>query len=69
VIGAIVGELFAGYGTTRFGLGYIISQTSGNLKTDYLFATVLACTLLGLAIFGTITLLGEVILVRRHQAS
>jgi NitT/TauT family transport system permease protein len=67
IIGAIVGEFFAGYGTERFGLGYIITQTSGQLKTDYLFAAVLACTLLGVAVFGAVTLTGDLILRLWHE--
>ena len=67
IIGAIVGEFFAGYGTDRFGLGYIITQTAGQLKTDYLFAAVLACTLLGVTVFGSVALIGELILRSWHQ--
>jgi NitT/TauT family transport system permease protein len=67
IIGAIVGEFFAGYGTERFGLGYIITQTSGQLKTDYLFAAVLACTLLGVAVFGAVALIGDLILRLWHE--
>ena len=54
VIGAIVGEFFAGYGTDDFGLGYLIIQTSGQAKTDYLFACILFCTVLGLTIFTAV---------------
>ena len=56
VIGAIVGEFFAGYGTNDFGLGYLIIQTSGQAKTDYLFACILFCTILGLTIFTAVGL-------------
>jgi len=52
VIGAIVGEVFAGYGATAHGLGYLIVVTAAQLKTAYLFAAVLACTGLGLVVFG-----------------
>ncbi|MGB1276618.1 MAG: ABC transporter permease, partial [Nannocystaceae bacterium] len=45
VIGAIVGEFFAGYGSESFGLGYVVIQASGQLKTDLLFAAILASTL------------------------
>jgi len=52
VIGAITGELFAG--STRVGqggLGYAILYASAQLQTDYLFALVLAATVLGFAFF------------------
>lgn len=66
VIGAIVGEFFAGYGAAGYGLGYLIVQSSGQLKTAELFAAILACTLLGLLLFAAVTLLGEQI-VRRWR--
>jgi NitT/TauT family transport system permease protein len=66
VIGAIVGEFFAGYGTDDFGLGYLIILTNGQAKTDYLFACILFCTLLGLAVFTSISLLSNFLLVRWH---
>ena len=64
VIGAIVGEFFAGYGAAGYGLGYVILQTSGQLKTAELFAAILACTLLGLVLFAAVSLLGELALRR-----
>ncbi len=69
VIGAIVGEFFAGYGARQFGLGYLITLTSGQLKTAYLFAAILCSTALGLAMFGAVGGAGEAILKRwyRHQ--
>jgi len=63
-IGAIVGEFFAGYGTEDFGLGYLIILTNGQAKTDYLFACILFCTLLGLAIFTSVSVLSSFLLVR-----
>ena len=64
VIGAIVGEFFAGYGAAGFGLGYLIVQSSGQLKTAELFAAIFACTLLGLLLFAAVSLLGELVLRR-----
>ena len=64
VIGAIVGEFFAGYGASGYGLGYLILQTSGQLKTAELFAAILACTLLGLLLFSVVSLIGEQVLRR-----
>lgn len=65
VVGAIAGEVFAGYGASSHGLGYLILLTSGQLKTAYLFGAVLACTLLGLAVFATLTVIGDVVGGRR----
>ncbi len=64
VIGAIVGELFAGFGSDDFGLGYLIYMTSGQLKTPLLFAAIFVSTLLGLAIFGLVSLVGDMIVAR-----
>jgi NitT/TauT family transport system permease protein len=64
VIGAIVGEFFAGYGTQDYGLGYLIILTNGQARTDYLFACILFCTLLGLAIFTGVGLLSTLLLRR-----
>lgn len=64
VIGAIVGEFFVGYSGSSRGLGYLILLTSGQLKTDVLFASVLACTVLGLAVFGTVNAAAALILRR-----
>jgi NitT/TauT family transport system permease protein len=63
VIGAIVGEFFAG-STERYGLGYLIILCSGQLRTAYLFAAILASTSLGLFLFGAVSLLGDAILRR-----
>jgi NitT/TauT family transport system permease protein len=63
-IGAIVGEFFAGYGTDNFGLGYLIILTNGQAKTDYLFACILFCTLLGLSIFASVSALSGRVLTR-----
>jgi NitT/TauT family transport system permease protein len=64
VIGAIVGEQFAGYGVQSIGLGYLIFQTAGLLQTDFQFAAVLCSTLLGIVIFATVNLIGLTILAR-----
>jgi len=52
VIGAVTGELYAGSSRVgEGGLGYSILYASSQLQTDYLFALVLATTLLGFAFF------------------
>jgi NitT/TauT family transport system permease protein len=66
VIGAIVGEISAGFGTESFGLGYVITAATGKLDTAYAFAAILCSTLLSLAIFTAVTLLGNWILARWH---
>jgi NitT/TauT family transport system permease protein len=63
VIGAIVGEIFAGYGTD-FGLGYLILMTNAQSKTPYLFASVLFSTTLGLIFFGAVAGLSRTVLDR-----
>ena len=52
VIGAITGELFAGSARVGVGgIGYSIQYASAQLETDYLFALVVAATLLGFVFF------------------
>ena len=52
VIGAIIGELFAGSSRVgEGGLGYAITYANAQLETDYLFALVLAATVLGFVFF------------------
>jgi NitT/TauT family transport system permease protein len=67
VVGAIVGEFFAGYGTKQFGLGYLIRAATDGFQSDALFAAVLMSTLLGIAIFGVVTLTGAAILARWYD--
>jgi len=69
VVGAIVGEIYAGSRSDAFGLGYLISATSVNLETSYLFAVVFCSTLLGVAIFSSASLIGATILARWHTAA
>jgi NitT/TauT family transport system permease protein len=64
VVGAIVGEIFAGAGADQTGLGYLITQWSGFLKTPRLFAAVLTSAVLGIVIFGAVSLMGAWIVSR-----
>ncbi|MEZ4449475.1 MAG: ABC transporter permease [Nannocystaceae bacterium] len=64
VIGAIIGEFFAGYGEGAYGLGYVIILSSGQLKTELLFAAIAASTLLGVATFAGVSLAGAALLRR-----
>ncbi|HOE97567.1 MAG TPA: ABC transporter permease [Candidatus Sumerlaeota bacterium] len=68
VIGAIVGEFFAGFSDRNRGLGYLIQLSHGQLRTAYLFAAILASTLLGLAIFALVTWIGNAIVARWREA-
>lgn len=63
VVGAIVGEFFAGNLAERHGLGYMILQGT-QFSTAKLFAAVIASTLLGITIFGLSTLIGSTVLSR-----
>ena len=67
VIGAIVGEFFVGHTTQHYGLGYLVLSTSQHLKTDHLFAAVIASALLGIALFGAVTLIGATVLARWYH--
>lgn len=67
VVGAIVGEFFVGYGSKRFGLGYLINSTNDQLQIDRLFAAVLTSTLFGIAIFSLVNLASATILHRWYD--
>lgn len=64
VVGAVVGEFYAGYGVKRVGLGYLIRFTTDQARTDELFAAVLATTLLGIGIFVVVNLISSTLLAR-----
>lgn len=59
VLGAIVGEFFAGAGANRPGLGYVILLAKGQFRLDLLFAAVIACTTLGVTIFFSVGFVGD----------
>jgi NitT/TauT family transport system permease protein len=70
VIGAITGEIFAGSGQVgRGGLGYSIIYAMQQLQTDYLFALVLAATLLGFSFFFLVTFFEWLALHNWHESS
>ena len=64
VIGAIVGEFFAGFGSGWSGLGYLLHGSIAWMDTARTFAAVLAAAMLGVTIFGTMSLLD--MMVRRR---
>lgn len=68
VIGAIVGDIFVGASVKAMGLGYLITQTAGLMKTDYLFATVFCSTLLGVGMFTAASVVGAIVLRQFHVA-
>ena len=70
VIGAITGELFAGSSRVgEGGLGYSILYASGQLETDYLFALVLAASVLGFAFFFLTMFFEWYLLHQWHESS
>ena len=62
IVGAIVGEFFVG--SSQPGLGAMIQKKAAGIAMDELFATVFVSTILGVTIFGIITVIGERILKR-----
>lgn len=70
VIGAIIGELYAGsIRVGEGGLGYSIQYASTQLQTDYLFALVLAATVLGFSFFFFVMFLEWYFLHRWHESA
>lgn len=67
VVGAIVGELFAGMGTSGVGLGQMIYVAQGQMRTALLFAAIGASALLGLAIFVAAGAVGDLLMARRRR--
>ncbi len=66
VIGAIVGELVAGFAEGSPGLGIVVMTAYRQLRTDLLFAAVLASAFVGIAMFVGISTLSAVAL-RRYE--
>jgi NitT/TauT family transport system permease protein len=70
LIGAITGELYAGSSRVgEGGLGYSILYASTQLQTDYLFALVLAATVLGFCFFFLTMFLEWYFLHRWHESA
>jgi NitT/TauT family transport system permease protein len=63
VIGAIVGEFFAGGG-----LGILLQTALKEQRTDLIFAAVLMAALLGLALFGLVNAAGHLLLRHWHTS-
>jgi NitT/TauT family transport system permease protein len=70
VIGAITGELYAGSSRVgQGGIGYSILYAYSQLQTDYLFALVLAATVLGFGFFFAVMLFEWYFLHRWHESA
>jgi len=70
VIGGLTGELFAG--STRVGeggLGYAIIYANNQMETSYMFALVLAATVLGFGFFFIVMFLEWLMLHNWHESS
>jgi NitT/TauT family transport system permease protein len=69
VIGAIVGEFVAGFAEDRPGLGIVVMTAYRQLRTDLLFAAVGCSALLGMTLFGAVSLVAFLLLRRWHVAA
>jgi NitT/TauT family transport system permease protein len=70
VIGAITGELFAGSGQVgRGGIGYSILYAQTQVQTDYLFALVIAATVLGFFLFFAVMFFEWLALHKWHESA
>lgn len=64
VVGAIVGEFFAGYSSGGQGLGYFILISQNQTSTANLFAGTICSTLLGVIVFASVSIFGRLFLRR-----
>ena len=62
VVGAIVGEFFAGASDRLKGLGYYVQSTGLLLKTDMLFACIFLSAALGVVLFLLVSLISRGVL-------
>lgn len=69
VIGAIGGEFVAGFSEDAAGLGILVLSAYRQLRTDLLFAAVLAASVVGLALFGAVSQAGSRLLRRWHPSA
>jgi NitT/TauT family transport system permease protein len=69
VVGALVGETFAGSSALGAGgLGYSSIYALSQLDTPYLFALILTSSLLGLLFFSAVTLLERAMVGKWHES-
>lgn len=69
VIGAIGGEFVAGFSEDAAGLGILVLSAYRQLRTDLLFAAVLAASAVGLVLFGAVSQAGSRLLRRWHPSA
>ena len=69
VVGAVVGEFYAGAGGGNGGLGIIIVAAASRLKTPYLFSASLSAALLGVIFFTLVSYLGHLLLKNWHESA
>jgi NitT/TauT family transport system permease protein len=69
VIGTVVAEFLVGELGEAQGLGVVIVSASHNGHSDRVFAAVLLASALGLALFGTVNLLGRLALKNWHASA
>jgi len=70
VVGAVVGEFYAGAGGGgNGGLGVIIVAAASRLKTPYLFSASLSAALLGVLFFTLVSYLGYLLLRNWHESA
>lgn len=69
VIGTVVAEFLVGELGEEQGLGVVIVSASHNGHSDRVFAAVLLASALGLAMFGTVNLVGRSILKNWHASA
>lgn len=69
VIGAFVGEVFAGTGGDQGGLGYVIQVAGSRLQMDILFAATVLSALLGIAVFIALTIVNHLVLRNWHETA
>ena len=68
VIGTIVGEMVVGRGGEEAGLGYYVVFSATQLKTDFVFATIIVSTALGIAFFLAMVGLASLVMGRWHES-
>jgi NitT/TauT family transport system permease protein len=69
VIGAIVGEFFAGTGGSASSLGALITFSASRLQIDMVFAAGLCASALGIGFFSIVSFAGNLALRNWHESA
>ena len=69
VIGAIVGEFFAGTGGANASLGSLITFSAARLQIDMLFAAALCASALGITFFSLVSMAGNYAVRNWHESA